>query len=85
MQRRPCLLYATDVAQYDRGYYFNFRDLPYPLAETEDELVALVENFDAEAYAAKLEEFFTQRVGLKEEGRAAEALAEWMVSRALED
>lgn len=83
MQGRPCLLYATDVAQYDRGYYFDFRDLPYPLAETEDELVALVENFDMEVYAARLNDFFAHRVGLKEEGHAAQALAEWMARRAM--
>lgn len=83
MQRRPCLLYATDVAEYDRGYYFDFKDLPFPLAESEDELVALIENFDMEAYAAKLDDFFTHRVGLVEDGHAAEALAAWINERAM--
>lgn len=80
MQGRPCILYATDVAEYDRGYYFNFRELPYPLAENEDELEALIDNFDHEGYTSRLEEFFTHRVGLNESGHAAQALAEWMVS-----
>ena len=80
MQGRPCILYATDVAEYDRGYYFNFRELPYPLAENEDELEALIDNFDNEGYTSRLEEFFTYRVGLNESGHAAQALAEWMVS-----
>ena len=80
MQGRPCILYATDVAEYDRGYYFNFKELPYPLAENEDELEALIENFDNEGYTSRLEEFFTYRVGLNESGHAAQALAEWMVS-----
>lgn len=80
MQGRPCILYATDVAEYDRGYYFNFRELPYPLAENEDELEALIDNFDHEGYTSRLEEFFTYRVGLNESGHAAQALAEWMVS-----
>lgn len=83
MQRRPCLLYATDVAEYDRGYYFDFRDLPYPLAESEDELASLLENFDMEEYAAKLDDFFTRRVGLMEDGNAAKSLAEWMERRRL--
>ena len=80
MQGRPCILYATDVAEYDRGYYFNFKELPYPLAENEDELEALIDNFDNEGYTSRLEEFFTYRVGLNESGHAAQALAEWMVS-----
>lgn len=78
MQRRPCLLYATDVADYDRGYYFDFRDLPFPLAESEDALLKLIEEFDMEGYAESLDNFFTHRVGLVEDGHAAEALAEWM-------
>ena len=85
MQGRPCLLYATDVAQYDRGYYFSFRDFPYPLAENEDDLVALLDGFSMEDYASKLDEFFTHRVGLNESGRAAEALAEWMEQRRMRD
>lgn len=83
MQCRPCILYATDVAKYDRGYYFSFKDLPYPLAESEDELVSLIDNFSTEDYAASLDDFFTNRVGLFEDGHAAEALAEWMARRAM--
>ena len=83
MQGRPCLLYATDADAYDRGFYFNLRELPFPLAENEEQLVATIEGFDHEAYAAHLNAFFTDSVGLKEEGHAAEALAEWMVAHRL--
>ena len=83
MQGRPCLLYATDADAYDRGFYFNLRELPFPLAENEEQLVATIKGFDHEAYAAHLNAFFTDSVGLKEEGHAAEALAEWMVAHRL--
>lgn len=79
MQRRPCLLYATDVKQYDRGYYFDFRDLPFPLAESPEELISLIENFDMTDYKESLDTFFAERIGLVEDGHAAEALATWMV------
>lgn len=83
MQGRPCLLYATDADAYDRGFYFNLRELPFPLAENEEQLVATIEGFDHETYAAHLNVFFTERVGLKEDGHAAEALAKWMVAHRL--
>jgi CDP-glycerol glycerophosphotransferase len=79
MLRRPCMLYATDVAQYDRGYYFDFRELPFPLAQNQEQLVALIDNFDAELYGANLERFLKERLGLVERGVAAEELARWMV------
>lgn len=76
--RRPCMLYATDVAQYDRGYYYDFRELPFPLAQSQEQLVSLIDNFDAAAYSDRLERFLDERLGLCERGVAAEALARWM-------
>lgn len=84
LQGKPCMLYAPDVAQYDRGYYFNFRELPYQLSETEAELVVNIRNFDAAAYSQKLNHFLTEVVGVTEQGEAAQALAQWMVQRLLQ-
>lgn len=83
MQSRPCILYATDAEAYDRGFYFNLRELPFPLAENEEQLIATIEAFDSAAYTSRLNTFFTERVGLKEDGHASEALAEWMVAHRL--
>ena len=83
MQGRPCILYATDTNAYDRGFYFDLKELPFPLTENEEQLLATIESFDNEAYATRLNTFFTERVGLKENGHAAEALAEWMVAHRL--
>lgn len=80
MQGRPCLLYATDANAYDRGFYFNLRELPFSLSENEEQLLAAIDGFDSEAYASRLDTFFSERVGLKEDGHAAEALAKWMVA-----
>ena len=83
MQSRPCLIYATDADAYDRGFYFNLNELPFPMAENEEQLIETIEEFDNEAYTTRLNTFFTERVGLKEEGHASEALAEWMVAHRL--
>ena len=83
MQSRPCILYATDAEAYDRGFYFNLMELPFPLAENEEQLIATIEAFDNAAYTSRLNTFFTERVGLREDGHASEALAEWMVAHRL--
>ena len=83
MQGRPCLLYATDANAYDRGFYFDLNELPFPLTENQEQLLTTIEHFDTEAYTSQLNAFFTERVGLKEDGHAAEALAEWMVAHRL--
>lgn len=78
MLRRPCLLYATDVKQYDRGYYYDFAELPFPLAENGAELVKLIANFNFESYLKELDNFLNNTLGMKERGVAAKELAEWI-------
>jgi hypothetical protein len=78
MLRKPCILYATDVAQYDRGYYFNFKQLPFPLAETENELLSILKDFNEEKYLSALEKFYKETIGLYEDGHASESIACWM-------
>ena len=81
MLRRPCLLYATDVEQYDRGYYYDFCELPFPLARDGKQLMELIKGFDNKSYLATLDRFLSQTLGLKERGVAAKELAEWMRKR----
>ena len=81
MLRRPCLLYATDVEQYDRGYYYDFCELPFPLARDGKQLVELIKNFDIDSYLSTLDNFLNQTLGIKERGVAAKELAEWMRGR----
>ena len=81
MLRRPCLLYATDVEQYDRGYYYDFCELPFPLARNNEQLKELIKNFDTDSYLSTLEEFLSHTLGIKERGVAAKELAEWMRRR----
>ena len=85
MLRRPCVLYATDVAQYDRGYYYDFRELPFPLAEDSEQLAALIEGFDEAKYQERLRLFLDERLGLVERGVAAKELARWMVNNRIKN
>lgn len=78
MQWKPCVLYATDIEQYDRGYYFDFKELPYPVATDEASLIDIIQNFDKDKYNNDLKNFFNNTVGLFEDGNASRSLAEWM-------
>lgn len=83
MLKRPCILYATDIEQYNRGYYFKFDELPFPLARNENELLAAISSFTPEGYKKDLQEFFDNHIGMVEKGTSSKALSEWMISRSL--
>ncbi len=40
LYQRPIILFAPDLEQYEaeRGFYLNYREIPYPLAQTAEEL-----------------------------------------------
>lgn len=70
---KKVFIYATDLKAYDaeRGCYFSFDTLPFPLAETNDQLLKSVEDFDEDAYAREAA-LFKERVGLYNDGHATE-------------
>lgn len=75
---RPCLLYATDIDKYDRGYYFDLRKLPFPLATSQQELVVRLKDFDIKKYRYDCEEFDKSQIRSVEKGDGCRKLAEWM-------
>ena len=78
--RKPCFIYASDLKQYinDRGNYFSMDELPFPLAENNDQLEEIIRDFDEKKYAQGLEGLFA-RVGLNETGHASEAVADYII------
>lgn len=83
MLERPCLLYATDIEKYDRGYYFRFDELPFPLARTQEDLLSNLASFDRSGYDNRVTTFFDTNIGIYDDGHASEAIAEWMISRSI--
>jgi CDP-glycerol glycerophosphotransferase len=70
---KPCFLFATDITKYSeqRGFYFElYKDLPFSIASTNEELIKNIENFDSTIYAAKIKKYMKQ-VGAKESGTAS--------------
>ena len=56
---KKIILYASDVENYKlgRGTYFDIRQMPFPLAENNEELERIIHNFDEEKYSNLCEEF----------------------------
>ena len=75
---RPCILYAADADKYDRGYYFDLKKLPYPLATSQEELVQQLHDFDPEEYNAACREFDRKHIQSVEQGLGCKAVADWM-------
>lgn len=73
LTRRPVFVFAPDIADYecDRGFYYPMSETPFPVAETEAELVANILSFDEGKYRADVEAFLKEK-GCVEDGHATE-------------
>ena len=79
---RPCFQFAVDVEAYknDRSFYFPLTGLPFPLADSNKTLCENIRAFDVPSYAAKWEQF-SEAMGLREDGHAAERCADWILEQ----
>ena len=77
--KKPCFMYASDAAQYkdEHDFYFDLTELPFPLAENNDEMEQRIMQFDETRYKEDLEALF-QRVGLCENGTACKQVVKWL-------
>ena len=75
---RPVILYQPDLDAFvdsNRQMYFDLRSCPYPRAETQARLMALLDDIDALIPAcAEVRRFY----GVTETGHAARDVAEWI-------
>ena len=77
---RPVILYQADRARFihsNRQMYFDLRECPYACAESEEELLSLLDDIDALVpRCAMVRDFY----GVTETGRSAEAVARWIAN-----
>ena len=77
---KKCILYAPDYLEYikdDRGLYFDFEELPFPLADSNDTLASVIEHFDEEVYEKNIKGFL-RKIGTYESGDASRQIAEYI-------
>lgn len=79
--KKPCILYVKDLEEYlskERELYFDFRSLPFPIAESDEELLNIISNFDYDNYLEKLNEF-DSIVNFYEDGNASKRVCERII------
>ncbi|RTR30008.1 glycerophosphotransferase [Robertmurraya yapensis] len=73
---RPCFLYVPDLKEYlsnDRKLYFELSELPFVAAQSNEELIDKIVNFNHQQYLMELNQFLLF-VGSFEQGNACEQL-----------
>lgn len=80
MLGKTVFLYATDIDEYkkDRELYFEMNELPFPLAENNEEFLGKIRNFDKAKYISQLDAF-NKRMNYCEKGNASDIIAERII------
>jgi CDP-glycerol glycerophosphotransferase len=81
--KRPCFIYATDSEKYERGYYLNLKELPFPFAENNDQFLDNIKNFDDAKYQSELQICMDTVFGSFDTGHASEAVVNWMKDKSI--
>lgn len=79
---KPCFIYANDLDTYDRGFYFQIKELPYPSATNEQAFNDLIKGFNKLEYEKQIKTFF-DKIGNHETGIACESLYQWIKQNSL--
>ncbi len=81
LQGKPCIQFATDLEAYkrDRNFYFQLDQLPFPLAQSNDELADVIEHYD-DVQQQKCWEYFKRENGIVEDGNASQRCAQWILN-----
>ncbi len=78
---KPVFLYAPDKEEYvgkERELLIDYDSLPFPISESNDELIDAVAKFDYENYKKRVDGFLSF-YGIHEDGHASERAAEFVV------
>jgi CDP-glycerol glycerophosphotransferase (TagB/SpsB family) len=84
--KKPVFLFATDRKDYiDKEYdlLIDYDTLPFPIAETNEELIHNIKNFDQATYEKKVDTFM-DKYGVHEDGHASERAAQ-IISNMIEN
>ena len=82
MAGKPVFLFAPDRERYEaeRGFYFDYKKLPYPQAAYDDELCRIIEEYSGFDSKNEMEGFFGN-LGIREDGRASARIAQLILRK----
>lgn len=74
---KPTFLYTKDIGMYnqERGTYFSIKDLPFPTATCQLDLIDKIYSFDSNRYQKELDEF-KERFVSYEDGKASSRIVD---------
>lgn len=75
--KKPVFLYAKDMEEYqrERGFYFDYKTLPFRRSASQNDLIEHIKDFKQEAYEDRITSFF-KRFQLYETGDASSRVGE---------
>lgn len=77
VMRIPVFLYCSDYREYEQergSFLWNMRDLPFPMAEDNNQLKHVIKQYDKKKYHIRLKQLFLDTT-LNESGKASEEIA----------
>lgn len=79
LMRKPIFVFAPDISEYleERGFYIKINDWPFPIAESNGELINNVDKFEYKEYCKKVSEFMN-KMGSYEDGNACQRLMDYI-------
>lgn len=84
---KPVVLYAVDIEDYirnDRGFYFDLNNLPFPLAQNNDELEKVIKEFDLGQYVIESTQF-KKKLGFKTDTYSTKKIVDYLISQVWEE
>jgi len=80
--KKPVFLYAKDMMEYERerGFYFDYKSIPYDKAETETELLSCIRNFQWDEYQLRVNEFLSE-LDIYETGYASKTVVDKIIEK----
>ena len=80
--RKRVVLYATDIENFqnERQFYFELGKLPFPLTQTNNDLVTAVECFDDASYVQKCEEL-KKKLGICDGPDSSAKVAKYIIRK----
>ena len=79
-EKKPVFCYAKDLEQYDRGFYFDLKALPFSFSRSNQELIEDIRTFDQKKYEEKLSAFYSE-LELCEDGNAAKRTVDYLLEK----
>ena len=78
IKKSPCFLFAPDANTYDRGFYFNLRELPFPVSNNESEMAEQICSFNEVKYIEDLHHLFNEVFRYSQKPNSSSRVVEWM-------